>query len=92
MAFKDGETAKSRLYSRETGNWRMIWEAGSTAELESLMGQGSRGDLGIWSESARNNVRFLILSDIWGEHYPMLMHMYHFLTVICSWSIKLTQQ
>lgn len=59
---------------------------------ETFQKKCSRRALGIGSGNTRNNIRFLIFPDIWGEPYPMLMHMHHFLIVFVDWSIKLTQQ
>lgn len=51
--------------------------------MESLTGQGSGKDLGIGSGSIRKNNRFLMFPDSWRKYYPMLMHVHHFITVIC---------
>lgn len=86
MTFKDEEIAKSKVGKLKTEV--LIEKDGIGESWGSLIGKRSRRALGIGSGSTRNDIRFLIFPDILGEHYPMLMHMHHFLTVICRLKYK----
>lgn len=72
--FKGEETGEWNLSSRKTEKQKDDVGDREPERVRVTGGHGSRIDWGIGGESPRNSIRFLIFPDIWGKHYPVVMH------------------